>query len=188
MRNASSTIVHDDQLSAWPRSSTTTLPEDSTSSKEDYRDFLEIYSRCHPSQLSEPRKNDYAVEALPTKRRSSPGASTWVLDWSIWRDQFSSKTKPGRTSHNRPYRSSVHWATRLCLIQYSQQRSQPLNTAFSSVSTASSATNASKTMMIPRALSMLWWPPRKKDFNLSGINRLVSHLRKFVDCNDFKLH
>lgn len=143
-------------------SSSTKISEPSTSYSEGYGDCFVVCTRCHPSMRSESERKEYKESTAKWSMKCTRSSDVCNLDWSVWRDQFSSTTTPGYMPHNQPCWSWTNWTTRLCFFNHTHPTSRPPTTIFSSIYKTSSAINASKMKMIPTTPSMLSWHPERK--------------------------
>ena len=101
--------------------------------------------------------------------------------WSTQRAQFSTTT-PDHTLHNQHLGSWMNWATKFCLICHIHLTSHQLTTTSSSISTTFYRENASRPQEAENAFQefIQSW---STDFYATGINKLISHWQKCVDCD-----
>ena len=103
--------------------------------------------------------------------------------WSIERAHFFSTTMPDHISHNQRFKSWTTWATKFCLIRHIHLTSRQPVTTCSSISTTFCRENASTTSRRQKMFSKKFVEPWSMDFYATGINKLISHWQKYVDCH-----
>ena len=134
-------------------------------------------------QLSESQWNHYIWEACSANWWDAlTPAAPCTQQWSTGRAQFFSTTTRDCTSHNQHAKSWTDWATKVCPTRHIHLTSCQSTTTSSSIST----TSAGKTLPQPaggRKCFQEFIKSQSRDFYTKGINKLISHWQKCVDCN-----
>ena len=101
----------------------------------------------------------------------------WWTEWA----QFFSTTMADHTSYNQYFKSWTNWATKFCFIFHIHMASHQPTTTSSSISITLCRENTSTPSRMQKMLSRV--QILKHDFFPIGINKLISHWQKCVDCN-----
>ena len=115
--------------------------------------------------------------------RCSKNYNVCSQHWSTIWPQFFSTTMPNCTWHNKCFKSWMHWAVKCCLICHIHLISCQLTITSSSILTTFCRESASTSRRRQKMLSMSSWNLKAWIFYATGINKLISHWQKWVDCN-----
>ena len=163
------TITGDDQLSGCPEKQL----QSQTCTKKKVR-VTGGLPRWSTTAFRIPAKPSHPRSVLSKLVRGTENCNACSQHWSTEWVQFR-LTTPDRVSHNR-FRSWTNWAVKFCLIYYihltSRQHSFLQGKSFHNQQEAESAFQE-----FVKSQSM--------DFYAIGINKLISHWQKCVDCNSF---
>ena len=186
MKSGFYTTSGDDQLSDWTRRSSKALPEAKLAPKKKrlwslVGCLLPVWSTA---ACRIPVKPLHLRSMLSKSMRCTKNFSTCRRHWSTERCQFFSMIMPNHTWHIQHFRSWTNWVTKFCLFCHIHLTSWQPTTTSSRISKTfyrgkkhfhnqQNAENALQELIKP-------W---STDFYAAGINKLISHWQKCVDCN-----
>ena len=103
--------------------------------------------------------------------------------WSTEKAQFFSRTMPDCTLHNQHFESWKNWTRKFCLIcQIHLTSSQPTTTSLS-ISTTFLQEKCFHNQQDAGNAFQNFTESQSTDFYTAGINKLISHRQKCIDCN-----
>ena len=101
--------------------------------------------------------------------------------WSTERVQFFT-TMPNCTSHNQCFRSWTNWTKMFCLIHHFYLNSCQLTTSSSNISKTFCRENGFHNQQEAKNAFQEAVESQSMEFYAAGINNLISHWQKCVDC------
>ena len=128
-----------------------------------------------------PVKPLYLRSTLSKSMRCTKNFNACRQNWSTERCQFFSMTMPNHTSHNQHFKSWTNWVTKFCL-PYSPDLLTTNYHVFKNLKNFLQEKHFHNQQNAENAFQefiKLW----STHFYAAGINKLISHWQKCVDCN-----
>ena len=159
------------------------LPKAKITPKKSHGHCLVVCCQSVPLQVSESQRDHYIRSVLSKTMRCTENFNACRQHWSTEWAQFFSMTVPSHTSHNQHFKSWMNWATKLCLIcQFHLTSCQWTATSFKHLNIFLQGTYFHNQQEAENAFQEFINSP-SMDLYTIGINKLIFHWQKCVDCN-----
>ena len=135
------------------------------------------YSFLNPGETIISEK--YAQQIDEVQRNLQCFSWDWSTEWA----QFFSTTTPNHTLHNQCFKSWMNWATKYCLIHHIHLTSHQPTTTSSSILTTFFQGECFHNQQEAENAFQEFIESWSMKFYTTGINHLISHWQKCVDCN-----